>query len=1221
MNGDDEEEEERPPFVQQAQQQQPAAREELPPFVTKGQEPEAESAIGAFTRPLAHEVLPMAVGAAGMAAAPIAGRIIGGAAGTLLGGPAGTIAGGVLGGMAASYLQEKALNYLGYDDSHQQAVNAATHPIATTAGRIAGVLPFFGAGAAPAAVRAGGAALTGGIEAAGQLYRGEFDPYALAEAAGTGAVLTRPTALTRGIEAGVAGAAARLGVKAGRPEYPGKVAPEAAADEAAVTPSPNVTVARGVAKEAIPPGDEPIGDPQNKAAIGETAGAREAGGEKLTTVEYGKARTEPAPAAVRKEEVAPAPEPRVVEPAPAPAPAPREGPAVDPAIEQAATIRAAQEDPLALQQQEAARRAAPAPTPAPAAPTAPPGLERLAQRYPGVARYLEGPYREQAAMARQQPPLQQQQEQPRLPMAAERVGVAGEQPPAAAAPPAAPPPEPPRPPPRAPRGAPVGGNPDATRAAMNLDDELHKLTTIPAADAVDYVNRADEAAKLHPEVAGKGGERIYKAIEEGKLDQLPKKMREAYDQATAEKIKEADAIRDELIKRKKIADEPADPNYAHRVLKSQPIATADPTTTGRLPGMYDPSSAKSLAFRGAQAKDGSRLTIADGDTSIPIFRDRKIVAHAEKPVAGEDLKTGDKFTYQGKEYTIDRGRTAEIERDATHADGTPVEYHKNAFLSAFDYHRQMTMMKRYHDLMDRIKDPINSPIADFMTRSNNEATMRGWKESEIPDMKGIYLHPDLEQVLHNNYNPGIGAGPQLDWLRAMNQFAVRSIFWNPVPHSMNALMHYVVARGWDWLPMPRNRYGMNWTKSVIEGFKSAITQDELLQDLNRSGTSLIMSKIDSQRFAENLGYVLNTDLKNNPRPWEQFARDWSLGRGVDAVNLIYNSAQRALWTFSDALMASRVRELEMNNPSITREQAIAQARIHMPDYRLPIKMFGSQTLVRAMSDQRLAMFGRYHMGVFNSLGRMTMDLFKGTPEQRKEALGNVFAVAALGFIVKPILDGLVQSITGTKEAETRPRGPLGPLTSAYEVAEGKKDMGQALSNIFTFSPGIKAITQLLSNRDFAGREIVQTGAPLYMKPVHLGEYAAGNLISPYGTFGPTVQPGTAKGSALHEFLSQIFDVKVPTPRQVKGAKYGETMRKKEAKAREKKPRGLIEYGATELKKAVGLAEGGPVPPGYARGGPVLQQAGQRRYGGRPASKSSVPGRDSPLPPFVSPTGF
>jgi hypothetical protein len=65
-----------------------------------------------------------------------------------------------------------------------------------------------------------------------------------------------------------------------------------------------------------------------------------------------------------------------------------------------------------------------------------------------------------------------------------------------------------------------------------------------------------------------------------------------------------------------------------------------------------------------------------------------------------------------------------------------------------------------------------------------------WVSSRIPDLQGFVFHPDLAQVLHNNYNPGLDITINLNWLRAINQFAVRSIFWNPVPHSLNALTHY-----------------------------------------------------------------------------------------------------------------------------------------------------------------------------------------------------------------------------------------------------------------------------------------------------------------------------------------------------------------------------------------------------------------------------------------------
>jgi hypothetical protein len=52
----------------------------------------------------------------------------------------------------------------------------------------------------------------------------------------------------------------------------------------------------------------------------------------------------------------------------------------------------------------------------------------------------------------------------------------------------------------------------------------------------------------------------------------------------------------------------------------------------------------------------------------------------------------------------------------------------------------------------------------------------------------------------------------------------------------------------------------------------------------------------------------------------------------------------------------------------------------------------------------------------------------------------------------------------------------------------------------TFSPGIKQLTQTLSNRDFAGRRIVEFGSPSQQKLAQYLEYSMGNLVSPYGTF-------------------------------------------------------------------------------------------------------------------------
>jgi hypothetical protein len=708
------------------------------------------------------------------------------------------------------------------------------------------------------------------------------------------------------------------------------------------------------------------------------------------------------------------------------------------------------------------------------------------------------------------------------------------------------------------------GDEKAFNLANKADDELNKLSTIPAADMLRYKGLGEEASKMHPEVKGKGGETIYNAIVNGTYDKLPANLRAGFEHATGDISKENAALRKELVDRGLIDNEADDPRYMKRVMKSAPVRVDDPITEGhigRLPGMHDPSSTKELAFYGAQDKDGNRLVLAGKGDRIAVMKNREPEGFITNPKETSP-QTGDKLTYNGKEYTVDRGRENEIEQHAVHEGGTPVEYHKNAFVSKFVENRELRMMKDYNDWLDRFKDPEKSPFKSLMTRDADTAKKRGWPQSDVPDLKGLYMHPDLEQVLHNNYKPGMGL-PDINWLRVANQLGIRSIFWNPVPHAMNAFMHYLVGRGTDWID-PR-KYG-TLAKSVIEGFKSAYTQDQLLQDINRAGGSLIQSKIDSQNIVRNLGKAFDADLRNNPGKWEQYARTYGLGHGIDAVKLWYEHAGKALWTFSDALMASRIRELEMNGMS--REDAIASARVHMPDYRLPIKIFGRRQMVRFMSDPNVSVFGRYHMGMLNSLSTMMTHTLgpNATMAERKEALGNVFALAALAFVVKPALDKAVQSITGNKDAEVKPRGPLAPLTGAYGVATGKKDLGMVLSNVFTLSPAINAIRAGLSNRDFAGRRIVDPGSPWYDKFGQAAEFATGTLVSPYSTFGPTIQPGSARGSTLHEFLSQITDTKVPTQKEVAGQRYGQKLSLKEAKTRAQHPRGLIEYGLGQLTR-------------------------------------------------------
>ena len=156
------------PVQQQQQPEQP-------------KEPEAEDALMSGARALGHAVLPGAAFLPGMeAGAAIGSAVLPGV---------GTVAGGLIGGLATSALaskaQESGLSAMGFDDSHQQAINAQTHPYATFAGEMAGAAASFGAGATRPAVRAFGALAGSGLEALQEKMRGEdLDPARLAMGAG-----------------------------------------------------------------------------------------------------------------------------------------------------------------------------------------------------------------------------------------------------------------------------------------------------------------------------------------------------------------------------------------------------------------------------------------------------------------------------------------------------------------------------------------------------------------------------------------------------------------------------------------------------------------------------------------------------------------------------------------------------------------------------------------------------------------------------------------------------------------------------------------------------------------------------------------------------------------------------------------------------------------------------------------------------------------------------
>jgi hypothetical protein len=270
-------EEYRPPAQRDPQQRPTAARyaeaqqppDDLVPY-EEYRPPEAEGKLMTAGREAAHSALPAAGGM-------LAGAAAGAAGGAMFGLP-GMIGGGLLGGLAGGFgtsaVQEETLKAIGFDDSHQRAVNAEANPWSAAGGQLlaaaAGGSPFGVARTAASTIGAGASrgeriadfmarnprttsAGIGGVTEAGmQGYQGEFHPEQLAGAVAGGGIFAK--------NYGYADRAGQIGADVGaryrdRPRNTiGRSGPEESA---------------GVAQEATPVArDVNVGDAHQERGVG-----------------------------------------------------------------------------------------------------------------------------------------------------------------------------------------------------------------------------------------------------------------------------------------------------------------------------------------------------------------------------------------------------------------------------------------------------------------------------------------------------------------------------------------------------------------------------------------------------------------------------------------------------------------------------------------------------------------------------------------------------------------------------------------------------------------------------------------------------------------------------------------------------------------------------------------------------------------------------------------
>jgi hypothetical protein len=696
--------------------------------------------------------------------------------------------------------------------------------------------------------------------------------------------------------------------------------------------------------------------------------------------------------------------------------------------------------------------------------------------------------------------------------------------------------------------------------ATKLADDLQTLRQSSVADRAEIGNTIQA---LPPEAKGKAiGEKLYHAAED------PAEYAKLTPEEKALSDQHLDPLRQEQYDLAREAkdlgghDLVDDPNFMHRIAEGhapeydQMSGSSDNPVTGTKGLPRTTSALQERKFYAIEGPNGTRKVITPNDNGITVWNNR---TGTSVPTSAE-IKPGEVIDLGGKPWTVVPARTKEIEQHGMFKGTTgpvPAKYHKNAFVNTAD---AVVRLREVVRNLKFVKEVKASPwwLQHAVKDGGNARAPKGWREPLMPQFKGWKVDPKIANVLDDFYKPGIFDADSA--LRKVNQFATSSMFWNPIGHMQNVGVHWSVARGWDWLrPGPMRHFAADMTRAI----KATVTQNHDYQRFLREGGGLVYGGVKNADFYGDLGRHMGMEIEKHWGQYKPLFNKLGLKTPYEAVAWWYSKMRDVLWATSDMFMMHRYLELERKGMSSAR--AIKEAEKHIPNYRIPSEVMGSRFASQVLQEPGLTNFSRYHYGMWKSFMHMATDLAKGNKHEKMEALGNVAALAFMGYVVYPVLDAIYQKATGDPNAKLLRRGAMSVPHGAAEVSRDRQSFSQFLQSNITMAPATKEILQQFFGKDFfTGREMTD--------PATRAEHAAKALVSPYGTTAQMAGGGGEDArSAGRSALDTVVGGENTSEHTEKGKQYGAHLRDLAAKRRRERPSGPIESGYNAVEKAVGLA--------------------------------------------------
>jgi 2,3-bisphosphoglycerate-dependent phosphoglycerate mutase len=546
-------------------------------------------------------------------------------------------------------------------------------------------------------------------------------------------------------------------------------------------------------------------------------------------------------------------------------------------------------------------------------------------------------------------------------------------------------------------------------------------------------------------------------------------------------------------------------NYVHRVVRNKGgwfdrILAGVRKGTGR---------GNLLSKSAPQAKGRTMMALenAQGDRKVVSIKGGQVTAweHGTPENLGGISQTDEGRVFEDKDGTIwnlVQATTKEIEEH------TNLEYYHNALASALVSNLQVGKALRGAEFIDSFKTSPEFKEIAFPASQGNPP--EGWKMTQLPQLREYYFEPHTAEVLDwyaerlRRGDPGIA--------EKVGQFLRTSIFFNPLIHIPNITAHWLVERGLSgYNPL---RFGPTY-RSSVKAINAVIHPNQDFLDALDAGAALQSHREDTAKVTQLFFEQLSGGLESK-EPWAlEIARRIGMSP-VDLVKGIYRFSGKATWVINDiAVLQSAYEKVDRGMPL---KEALKETAKHIPDYRLPVRMFNSRGLAKILSNPNVSMFMAYHYGAAKSYGEAAKSaLGLSEPATGRSKAGEVAhgwelltTIGLLTFVLYPLLDQLVREASGDEKAHLRRAGPATIPYNIYQAATKQKSVGDVIQATATPAVGTKTAVEVLANRDlYTGRNIYDPTADAETQVQQVGRKLA-EAVSPIGQ-GSRMMEGGREG--------------------------------------------------------------------------------------------------------------